>query len=279
MGCFTSIGRILLIILNLLFLLMSLAILAVGVILKFFPGKIFSYILTAAKDFDLVKLPSGAEEINFLPLLDTVGVVLIVLGCILLSISFLACCGACCEWRLFLILFSILMLILILAQLLLGGLFLAKDSLLNKALKETLATEIKTRYKGPADRKDAFSMVVNMLSYSLECCGSRDYKDFDNTDWKLFKYPQNGTPQQTIIAAVTMTCCRKKYIDVDPPLLSCAKAPIDTSKIYNTGCYDKLYQLVDNKQLWVITVFVLLLLLQLPPGNYQYLFCRTFVRR
>ena len=38
---------------------------------------------------------------------------------------------------------------------------------LNTSLKDSLADEIRTKYKGPADTTDVFSMVVNMLSYSV----------------------------------------------------------------------------------------------------------------
>ena len=86
------------------FQIASLAILAGGVLLKFFTPVVAPILLGVdvsglnegtKKDFNIPDL----SEVTELPFVDEIGTALIAFGCFLCLISFLACCGACYKFR------------------------------------------------------------------------------------------------------------------------------------------------------------------------------------
>ncbi|XP_076457509.1 tetraspanin-1-like [Babylonia areolata] len=181
MGCITGIGRVILIILNLVFLLISLALVAAGVFLKFFASSLVEPVLGAVSASldqatkDKFNIPD-LEDISDLPFVGEIGIAFIAFGSVLFFVSFMACCGACCKWRPLLVVFVIVMLILVICQGVVGGLFLAKDSVLHDKIKSTVGDKVKDEFD--ADGKDVFSFAINILQYLLGCCGIRGWEDF-----------------------------------------------------------------------------------------------------
>ncbi|KAK7473520.1 hypothetical protein BaRGS_00035237 [Batillaria attramentaria] len=236
-GCISTLGKLILIVLNLVFLLASLALIAGGVVLKFFATKVIDK-LSGALDETVMKdfhIPVGSDMAQ-VPLLDQIGLALLVFGVVLFCISFCACCGACCEFRPLLIVFVILMAVLVLAQAVVGGLFLAEDSVLHKQIKEKMGDKIKDDYKATAD--DMFSFGINIMNYALQCCGISGVDDFKKTE-------------------ISGTCCRKDVIKTGD--LTCTSTP---SNLNNEGCYTKLQEKVQENLVVAAVVLTLLLLLQ-----------------
>ncbi|PVD27028.1 hypothetical protein C0Q70_12178 [Pomacea canaliculata] len=134
--------------------------------MKFFPGSIVETLLakveipsSSAQDFG--SIPSVGKIINF-PFFADLGVALLIFGCILFVISFCACCGACGKWRPLLLVFIIAMIVLILGQAVVGGLFLAKDSILHEKIKETFGDEVTKNYKD--GNSNAISIAMDILN-------------------------------------------------------------------------------------------------------------------
>lgn len=238
-----------LVLLNMLFLLISLALLAVGVIVKFFAAKLLGPLLgtvssAATKSgFNIPEL----DKVKELPFLDQIGVALIIFGSVLMVISFCACCGACCEWRPLLVVFVVLMMILVIAQAVVGGLFLATDSSLHDNIKKTIVDKIQSDYKHD-DQNDVFSIAINLMNYLLECCGMSGYADFETTN-------------------VSPTCCLKKIIEdktnayTASALLCKDGKPLPTD-VNQQGCYTKLQDLISSNLTIAAVVLAMLLLLQ-----------------
>nr|KAG5686918.1 hypothetical protein BaRGS_020727 [Batillaria attramentaria] len=150
MGCITTVGKIILIILNVVFLIVSLVLIAAGILLKFFASLIATLLLgtvgsldsSTQSDFNI----AGVEDIEELPFIGDVGLALIVFGAFLFVISFLACCCVC------------------------RGTLARQQAaeygniiILHSTIEDTLGDQVKTDFK--EDGKDAFSVSINLLNY------------------------------------------------------------------------------------------------------------------
>ncbi|KAK6168487.1 hypothetical protein SNE40_021009 [Patella caerulea] len=258
MGFCASFGRIILILLNVIILLVAVTLAVVGVILKFFPGKIFDVLLNVITSSLASTLPFHIPDtLEFLPLVDDLGVALIAIGCFLFIFSFVACCGACCEWRIFLIVFVISMSVIIIAQAVVGGLFIAKDSPIHKTIKNKLEKELQSDYTGSLG-EDMFSLLLNLLMFKMECCGIEGPSDFLTArHWK-------ETFQNIIInnAKVPAACCDQTTFSQLPDLQSCVLNG-NVKYINSMGCYYRLYEYVDDNRLVAILGLCAVLLIQI----------------
>ncbi|XP_048238756.1 CD63 antigen-like [Haliotis rufescens] len=252
MGGCSSLGRLVLVILNLLFLVISLALLAVGAILKFTPGTLMGFLLAGAQSAIPTAPPSPTgvgytvptipipDTLSFMPMVGDVATVLLVLGVVLFCISFLACCGACCKWRPFLVVFVILVILLILGIAVIGALFLVKDSVLHDTIRSSLVAKTKAEY---ASHKDgAFIQITNVLALEMKCCGFTGPSDF----------VKNVT---TDFQEVPVTCCK----ELGQKCLTNREA----KDIQQTGCYEKLQDMIENSKTWAIVGLVGILVLLL----------------
>lgn len=245
MGCISSIGRIILVVLNLVFVLVSLALIAVGVIFKYFASEILSILGSVDKvagtlKTDLAIGDLDLKEIANFPFLADVGVALIVFGCVLLVIAFCACCGACCKSRVLLFVFIITMSVLVLSQAVVGGLFLAKSSPLHEKIKSELKDQMRDKYD-PRATKDAFSFCINVMNYLLDCCGITGPADFNNS-------------------LPVLSCCKRTFVDTS--VGKCITPSIYPDRFNTKGCYDKLQDKVLENTLLAGVVLGLLLLIQ-----------------
>ncbi|KAK7473519.1 hypothetical protein BaRGS_00035236 [Batillaria attramentaria] len=135
--------------------MVSLALTAIGVILKFFSGKVLKKlmdkVLSSNDQLQKLHLDKDMEKLEGLPFVDELGMALMAVGIVLFCISFCACCGATCELRVLLIVGVI------------GGLFLKKDSVLHDKIKETAGKKIQEDYDPKG--QDMFSFGINVLNY------------------------------------------------------------------------------------------------------------------
>ncbi|XP_071095360.1 tetraspanin-18-like [Haliotis cracherodii] len=260
MGFFSSLGQCVLVLLNIIFVLLSLVLVVVGVILKFFPGVLMQFLFDGVKDITHFKLPDGSSDLNTVPLLDELGLAVLIFGVVLFGVSFLACCGACYKLRIFLGLFCVLVLILILSVATVGGLFFNRDSPMHSKIKNEFKKQVHDDYKGPKNT-DVFSLLINILSYSLNCCGMAGPDDFDHTaPWT--NYNLSG---RTFHIDVTPACCVHSFLKAND--LTCAvkqPAGFDQNKTNTMGCYDKILDDVHNNQKFgIIGIVVIIVLLAL----------------
>nr|KAG5689455.1 hypothetical protein BaRGS_026016 [Batillaria attramentaria] len=227
--------------------LVSLALTAIGVILKFFSGKVLKKLMdkvvSSYERLEKLHLDQDMEKLEGLPFVDKLGMALMAVGIVLFCISFCACCGATCDLRVLLIVFVILMALLVIVQGVIGGLFLKKDSVLHDKIKETAGKKIQEDYDPKG--QDMFSFGINVLNYMLECCGIGGPSDFGKTP---------------------STCCKKDIIDandttsakcVDPTL-----SKIPEELLNKEGCYDRLQNVVQDHLTIAAVVLAMLLLLQ-----------------
>ncbi|XP_046580877.1 CD63 antigen-like [Haliotis rubra] len=252
MGGCTSVGRLVLVILNIIFLLISLGLLAVGGILKYMPGTLMGFLLAGAQSA-IPPLPTASggstlpsimipDTLSFVPMVDDVATVLLALGGVLFCISFLACCGACYKWRPLLILFAIVMVLLILGIAVVGALFLVKDSVLHDTIRSSLAEKTEEEYE--KNQNGPFIQITNVLALQMKCCGFTGPSDFVKNLTTDFK-------------DVPVACCE----DMKQTCLDTTRRNL--TDIETTGCYDKLQDMIEDSKTYAIVglVGVLLLLL------------------
>ncbi|XP_071094927.1 tetraspanin-18-like [Haliotis cracherodii] len=241
--------------------IISLALIAVGAILKFFPGMLMSFLMAGISSVAGFNKPGSSADLTSIPLIDDLGVALLVFGAVLFLISFLACCGACCKWRPFLVIFVVSMTILIITLATVGGLFLTKASTLHSSIRTSLKTKVRNEYQGPVS-EDIFSLIINVLSYGFQCCAINGPDDFDpKATWRTYTYGSH-----TVTVDVSPACCIPEVLENDEQL-DCAKkngaGEFDLKKTNTQGCYDKILKLVEDNQLYAILGLVGLLLLLL----------------
>uniref|UniRef100_A0A2C9M8N7 Tetraspanin n=1 Tax=Biomphalaria glabrata TaxID=6526 RepID=A0A2C9M8N7_BIOGL len=161
-------------------MLIGLAFLVAGVLLAFVPGTILSSILNevkAAAQTSGFSISTTADDLKNLPLLFEIGLALFILGTILFVISFLGCCGSCCKCcRFMLILFVIVMLCLMIAQLVIVTMFYVTDSPLHNTLRSVLKDKITNEYDEQGE--DTFSTSLNLVQHYFQCCGIGSAADF-----------------------------------------------------------------------------------------------------
>ncbi|XP_055866628.1 23 kDa integral membrane protein-like [Biomphalaria glabrata] len=184
MACSTC-AKCIFMLLNVLFLVIGLAFLVVGVLLAFLPGTILSSVYdqvkAAVSSTTSYNIPTSADDLKNLPLLFEIGLALFILGTILFVISFLGCCGSCCKCcRFMLILFAIVMLCLMIAQLVVVTMFYVADSPLHKTIRSVLKDKITNEYDEQGE--DTFSTSLNLVQHYFECCGIDGAEDFGGKD-------------------------------------------------------------------------------------------------
>ena len=91
---------------------MSMAVMGLGILLKFYAAKVAELLAEvdySDMDYDMQEDFYMAEiaEIVEMPFVGQLGVLLLIFGSVMFFVSFLACCGACGRWRPLLILVSV----------------------------------------------------------------------------------------------------------------------------------------------------------------------------
>jgi len=216
---------ILLFIFNVLLLLCGGALCGFGLWLIFVPevGYILNIIDSAGMDIDLW----------------TVSVYIVtVVGGVVFVVALLGCLGATTGKKFFLISHGTIIVFVILLEIgacVLAGLFCFSMDY-NIGIK--MQKDVKTKYTGEEPR-DTWSRNWNTMQINLECCGSFNYTDYEQS------YFANTTK-----ATVPWTCCRlrssvdKKYATKTDVLNydSCQK--LNSNYVHRTGCYDELDELL-----------------------------------
>lgn len=214
--CCRTTAKVFLIIINLLFFLLGLLMLAFGIALVAAPGKCIDAISSLGEnDFDNFK---NASDGYIFDLVRAVGIFMIVLGGVVAIIAFFGFFGACCENRCMLITYVVILVIIILAEIALIIFAAVFPDKFEKAGKKAFYNSLKAEFKhdfnvtGGSFRDNSNTgkteNVWNAIQWSLKCCGVYNYLDYSNyTDWT--KATCDGAPCATP-TIVPLSCCKRK---------------------------------------------------------------------
>ncbi|XP_025105043.1 leukocyte surface antigen CD53-like isoform X1 [Pomacea canaliculata] len=244
--CISAAARVVLVVINIAIAIISLGVVVIGALLKFSADKFLQLVFGAASfsvqssDKSDFNIPNIAQ-VSQLPFLGEVGYALIIFGAILFFVSFTACCGACCNYRVLLYIFIVVLTILVIAQAVVFALIMTKDSVFNKKIEDTIGDKVKSDFQ--ANGQDVFSFSINLLNYLLDCCGIRGQIDF---------------------SSLPPTCCLKSIIDGSDNARknACVRSSAPPADYNTVGCYETLLSKITDKVIAASVIMGFILLLQ-----------------
>lgn len=232
MGACKSCSRVVLVLINVLFSVIGLAMLIVGSIVRWGTAVMDQYLADVYKAFSkALEDHVDLKEFDIADLLSEVTLSFIVVGAFFFVIGILGCIGACCSVKPMLILYIVILTIIVLAEVaFVVVLFVAKDQV-DKWLKKPFQSVIKD-YNG-INGTDAGTLGLNFLMTQLKCCGIDNYTDFYGTKW-------NRTHPDGFQKALPAVCCKNTTDD------ECLETPTSDNSYYDTGCYSKLKEWLND---------------------------------
>ncbi|XP_057698514.1 tetraspanin-1-like [Corythoichthys intestinalis] len=196
------------------------AILGVGIWVKV-DSNSFMGILDSVED-----LPSEVSQVA------SVSYLLIAVGAVLLVIGFLGCCGAVRESRCMLLTFFSIVLIIFLVEVA-GAVVLLVFKDLAEQVFDSLEDEVKKGLGSKFGSDESLTTLWNTTMIGLQCCGYKNYTDFDGSPFQEnhggFFYP----PQ----------CCNGTSVS---DICSLPSAELASHLQLVDGCFQKLLQLIEE---------------------------------
>jgi len=209
--------KILLGVLNGIFLACGIVLLTVGVLFLVNP--------TFLAYLDIADLSGDGD------LTQNVAITMIAIGSIMTIICFFGAFGACCGNRCMLMSYCIFIGITACVQIAFGIFMLVEDDWLDDQLESGMNDFIKYGYDG----QDPISESWDRTQMELQCCGVRGPEDYINSKW----YNETGDTEGWLYPK---TCC---VLNNDDPTDPQPEDPVacqagDTDHLYDKGCYDDL---------------------------------------
>ena len=193
-GCFGQLTRFLLIIVNVLFLILGLAVLIMAIVLRW-----------GSSSFNkLINIPEMNTLIDSASAISTVTIILLILGGFIILLSLFGICGTKYMNRFFLIVYEIIVMIIFLSQIIAILVLLFSGSSIESDYRNALNQTVSKINDDYDTHKDQCQLMF-ALSDSFKCCGANGPSDFKNstlvTDMiccKESKMNQPGCADETI---------------------------------------------------------------------------------
>ncbi|XP_060557627.1 CD63 antigen-like [Ruditapes philippinarum] len=271
MGLLTFAGRIVLVVVNIVFILVSLTLIIAGFIIRFAHEW-----LKPRLDSVLNKIESTVQEgygdaefstdkFEFGSLVSTLCYIMIAAGVVLLAISFLGCCGACCSFTTVMLVYSIILIVILLAQVAAIILVFAKPDVVKDRMKSTLQDTMKD-YDG-IKGTSVSALGWNWVQQEFDCCGAEGYADFGD---KGSPYKDSGVNDNADMGGNTgnvgapVACCKTLPTD-DGKRTTCAgngAPPTEANSNLNKGCVNEVWSRVveENTLMFGIVVGICFLI-------------------
>ncbi|ESO96338.1 hypothetical protein LOTGIDRAFT_174860 [Lottia gigantea] len=254
-NCVSNCGRVLLVTLNILFLIIGFVLLLLG-ILVFAYTPALDYVLAAATSAFEGSISGQATDVTFtadrlLSIIQLFAYILIGLGAFFFIMALLGIIGACCKVKCVLIVYIILMVLLIVAQIALMVIIFSERQVIEPSMKQPML-DMTMKYTGSTG-ENGETITLNFLMISLSCCGVNNYEDFNSSiesgSWvnKDLKTP--------------LVCCVTPNKSDD----SCAKHPdYKNAELNNAekGCYQALWDYIDDESDLAIGISSAIIILQ-----------------
>ncbi|XP_037820281.1 tetraspanin-18 [Lucilia sericata] len=237
--CGVWIGKYVLCIFNFLFFILGTIVLGTGIWLAVDKASLIALLkMVESENINQFTQPQVIEQMAY---------VLIAIGGIMFLMSFLGYCGAIRESRCLLTTYGVFMILLLIAEIVAGGLAAFYKETARNESKGFLQSTI-TKYYTTAEHTDAVTLMWNQMMSTFGCCGVVDYRDFETSSGWL-----NGKGNHTIPEA----CCRLKDIkNLLPEDDSCVTNPNETNSFYLKGCYDVFTEwIISHREIIIAVLF------------------------
>ncbi|KAL5020161.1 hypothetical protein ScPMuIL_003053 [Solemya velum] len=255
-GCGSCFARGFLIIFNIIFVLLGLGFVIAGAVFKFGTDLVKDEVSRVLDDIptDIV------DNVSLGSILNSLAIVFMAVGAIMLLVGLLGCCGACCKARPLLVGYAIVVSLVLIVQIVGIGLFFGLRPDFEKFVNKGFS-KLFEQYKTPGSGSDAVKATSRSLDglFSLmNCCG------FNNSD-DITKHAGWNIGNPTFM--VPQGCCRKYDIgdqktDTED-MLKCLKRPNSINSYEETGCYPKLESLISQYSDVFIGVGITVLIVEL----------------
>ena len=173
-GCFGSFIRVVLSLINIVFLIFGLGIFLVAALLKWTDTSLFSQMINNDEIRSIIDVSA----------IETVSMALLILSGFIILLSLIGLVGACCANRFFLVIYEIVLVMLFLSHgvlLIIGGLKGSEvEREFRRALNETAEKiRLSSNTSDPEFKTkcDAFKLVSQMF----DCCGAHSPADFSKS--------------------------------------------------------------------------------------------------
>jgi len=264
-------GKIILVSINLLLVLVSLALLIIGIIVIANEDLIPDALDKIDVDLEKISIATGFDIYHFI---KSSGVYLVVIGCVLGFISLSGCCGACFENNCMLRVYMACMVVIMLSEIALIILVAVFPEQLKEKGQKAMLKVMTTKFKRDMDFEGTGKIIrssrpeelgIATMQIQLECCGAASYSDYEQVTW-IGRYLFDRTWEDATIPA---SCCKLKtpkrypnntadFVDV----LGCIKVN-NSALFHQKGCYDGIVDLVNDYATTVIGVAAGVLALEL----------------
>lgn len=233
--CGVWIGKYVLCIFNFLFFVLGTIVLGIGIWLAVDKASLIALLkMVENEHINQFTQPQVIEQLAY---------VLIAIGGIMFLMSFMGYCGAIRESKCLLTTYGTFMILLLIAEIVAGGLAaFYKDTARNET--KTFLQSTITKYYTSREHTDAVTLMWNQMMSTFACCGVNDYRDFDmSTAWAVNK--GNRT--------IPEVCCVLKDVkNMVPRDEDCVTNPTEANSFFKRGCYEVFTDwIVTNRELLV----------------------------
>ncbi|KAJ9590037.1 hypothetical protein L9F63_016853 [Diploptera punctata] len=155
---------------------------------------------------------------------------LIAIGCVIILVGFLGCCGSLYERRYMLITYFVFLFLLLCAELSIAVVTLVYREQLLTDLETRLITRFQQHY---GQNSDHFTQAVDQVQFTYNCCGIMSDQDYLTSRWRN---DSAGITNRSKIN-VPLTCCVLANPDV-----SNSGSPISVVSRFFTGTVEESWQ-------------------------------------
>ncbi|KAH3700086.1 tetraspanin-9-like [Dreissena polymorpha] len=236
MGVCEGCGQLILVLINVLFSVIGLALLVVACLVKFGSDVFDKQLNDGYAEFkQLIKdtfqgQDSAIDELDLGALIGDAAIAFIVIGAFFFLLGIFGCIGAICKVKCLLVVYMSILLTIFAAELVFViMLFAAKDKI-DGWLKTPLKDQLTDKYTG-TNGTDAFTLTINFVMREFECCGIDKPDDFNDT--KKWNRPIKDM-------VVPYICCHL------PNDTECVTHPT-LNNSYTEGCYGAINNWLTDK--------------------------------
>jgi len=274
-GVGSGLMRCFLITVNIFFGLFGFILLAAGAFIKLGESLYMPFIdeiiqsipsFTSGAGLEGAASPAADLQASFDLLLGGISIGLIILGVFLFITAILGCISACCQVKVIMIIYTVVLLVLLIAQIVFVILF--GTGFFDNMIKDQLTGILQNDFIG-IDSFTAESLLLNILMIQFKCCGIDGYKDFDSASvWNNKRTATitvaGQTVTQEIILQTPIACCKTEgtFPSVTLPDETCAYTPTPLNNYLEKGCFPELMAQLDQYRTIIIGVLAGIIVFQ-----------------
>jgi len=213
-GCFRKFAKVFLIIVNIIFLLAGLLMLAFGISLVASPDKVIKFLETSGVNFESFQ---ALSEGNFITVIKASGIFMIVMGAVVALVACFGFLGACLDNKWLLITYAIFLIIIVLAEIALIAFAAVYSRVFQSNMEQTVlntlvnfGVDVTVMSDGTIDKSQVRESGASWIAFQTQyqCCGANNYSDYNTITWNSTRcQPPYTCPPR---AAVPLSCCKLK---------------------------------------------------------------------